>query len=59
MLPGAQYTPRESETRGEFSGRVGHRQRRRPGRGKRVLMGDPARFDGVAVVSVDEHVGPH
>ncbi len=27
--------------------------------GKRVLISDPARFDGVAVVGVDEHVGRH
>ena len=27
--------------------------------GKRVLIGDPARFDGVAVIGVDEHVWRH
>jgi hypothetical protein len=27
--------------------------------GKRVLIADPARFDGVAVVGVDEHVVRH
>jgi hypothetical protein len=27
--------------------------------GKRVLISDPARFDGVAVVGVDEHVWRH
>ncbi len=27
--------------------------------GKRVLIGDPARFEGVTVVGVDEHVVRH
>jgi hypothetical protein len=27
--------------------------------GHRVLIGDPARFDGVAVIGVDEHVVRH
>ena len=27
--------------------------------GRRVLIGDPARFDGVAVIGVDEHVVRH
>ena len=26
--------------------------------GKRVLISDPARFDGVAVIGVDEHANP-
>ncbi len=27
--------------------------------GRRVLISDPARFDGVAVIGVDEHVVRH
>ena len=38
-------------------GGVEHRQRRRPGRGKRPLIDDPARLDGVSAIGVDEHVG--
>jgi hypothetical protein len=30
-----------------------------PGEGRRVLISDPARFDGVRVIGVDEHVWRH
>jgi transposase len=38
---------------------VEHRQRRHPAEGKRVLIDDPNRFDGVKVIGGDEHVWRH
>jgi transposase len=38
---------------------VGHRQQRGLAEGKRVLIEDLARFDGVRVIGVDEHVWRH
>ena len=40
-------------------GRVGHRERCGPGRGRRVLIDDPDRFTGVAVIGVNEHCWRH
>ena len=51
--------PHGREGRRRARCRVEHRQRRGPGRGKRVLIDDEHRFDGVKVIGVDEHVWRH